>query len=552
MDVHNGFPPPPPKTSNIDSDSDSSGLEFGNEDDDDDIVDLTKPKRVVSVKDFVAHPPSEEAYAREENGEEEPEPEEVPQPEPKEPVELTPAQKTFTPLCPIVLYMNPTPAQVDADGKPLSLPIRAKEAGVDIINPETKKIYTKEKLTQALRRHFIEVVHGGDEQSYAQSDCFKSALQDIDRKRKPSSVVKRKAALIDRAGGMVKPPPPKRSRKAAVPDPQIRFNYKHEPIEFTGKKVICRCNQYTLTGKSKYDIERHFKQPGHKAYVAKREKSGKMQASVHDFNKAKEDEEIARLSVVGTRVRKYSPEDLEFCEDVLKQFLMNGIAVAKLRGRLRKWIGRMAKKKLMNAQDLSAEFIPIILEKEETLQRTEHRDKKISIIYDATPRGGDTFGVVARKIDVDPKLRHAEATQTLIYTSTLKGSMNAVQLSAEVNTALAERQILNSDVPAAAMDACATNSASVNEMNQSSVVAGKIERLVAYCMSHLSCNAGKQVSFVLLELFWTYIQKIFAQSTAAQDEFTLATQTKWPTYSETRWFSKYDVVQVLSEKFDSL
>ena len=44
-------------------------------------------------------------------------------------MELTPAQRTFTDEKPVKLYMNPTPSQVDADGKLLSLPIRCSELG---------------------------------------------------------------------------------------------------------------------------------------------------------------------------------------------------------------------------------------------------------------------------------------------------------------------------------------------------------------------------------------------------------------------------------------
>eukprot|EP00956_Cyclotella_meneghiniana_P032168 scaffold87209_cov35-Cyclotella_meneghiniana.AAC.2 len=44
----------------------------------------------------------------------------------------------------------------------------------------------------------------------------------------------------------------------------------------------------------------------------------------------------------------------------------------------------------------------------------------------------------------------------------------------------------------------------------------------------------KRGVIVMLELFWTYVQKIFELSTAAQDEFTIATQTKYPKHSETR------------------
>ena len=52
-------------------------------------------------------------------------------------------------------------------GGQLSFPDKAREIGV---NPEG---LTRQELTSAVRNHFVEVVHGGDVQSYLASDCFK-------------------------------------------------------------------------------------------------------------------------------------------------------------------------------------------------------------------------------------------------------------------------------------------------------------------------------------------------------------------------------------------
>jgi hypothetical protein len=136
--------------------------------------------------------------------------------------------------------------------------------------------------------------------------------------------------------------------------------------------------------------------------------------------------------------------------------------------------------------------------------------------------------------------------------STIAGSLNNATLSAEVSEALANSQILQDNVPAAAMDRCFTNSASANEMNDSAAVAGKYARLISFCMSHMICNAGDKAEFLLLELFWTHIQKVFATSQQARDEWTRHTCMAWPTYSETRWFSKYDVLEKLSTLFPDL
>lgn len=83
-------------------------------------------------------------------------------------------------------------------------------------------------------------------------------------------------------------------------------------------------------------------------------------------------------------------------------------------------------------------------------------------------------------------------------------------------------------------------------MNEAAREIGEIERFPMYCFSHMTCNAGDKAGFVLLTLYWKLMQKIFAQSQAAQNIWLETTGMAWPTYSETRWFSKYDVLQKIS------
>ena len=112
---------------------------------------------------FVSPPPAE-AYAKELLGEEAEEPVEEETAEVEgdvAPSEPTPAQLTFTGLVPVRLYMKPRGDQTT------TFPDNAREIGV---NPDG---LMRQQLTQAMRRHFIDVVHGGDKQSYLASDCFK-------------------------------------------------------------------------------------------------------------------------------------------------------------------------------------------------------------------------------------------------------------------------------------------------------------------------------------------------------------------------------------------
>ena len=64
--------------------------------------------------------------------------------------------------------------------------------------------------------------------------------------------------------------------------------------------------------------------------------------------------------------------------------------------------------------------------------------------------------------------------------------------------------------------------------------------------------AGNVATFVQLEAFWKLIQKVFAQSDGAKDEWYKVTGIPFPTHSNIRWYSKYDVLEVFFKYFPDL
>jgi len=324
--------------------------------------------------------------------------------------------------------------------------------------------------------------------------------------------------------------------------------------EASNGHLKCGCNNSDWHGKSEWEIGRHFTFTGkkHKAWMEKKEKSAQVQARLSDLKDARKKEEEERLELVGTRVSSLTEDDQAFCEATTKAFISAGIPIEKLGGPFGDYLQKYSQQKLAHHTDLGRQFIPKLLEEEMELQRMELRDRLVSIVYDATPRQGDAFACVARFMCQDPRLRVVYAKHILIHVSTIKGSLNATTLSAEVSEALMNRQILPRHVPAAAMDRCYTNSASATEMNEGAAVVGELQRFIVFCFAHMTCNAGDRASFVLLELFWTYLQKVFSQSTQAQDEWKDVTGFAWPTYSETRWFSLYEVLEKISDLFPDL
>ena len=105
----------------------------------------------------------------------------------------------------------------------------------------------------------------------------------------------------------------------------IEADFCHLPINFNVKPLRCGCTGWVLSGKSKYDIERHCKYNVHQAYIEKVEKEGVQQASIEKFVDEANGNEAARLKMAGTCQGCLNDDDKAFCEAVTKQFLQNGI-----------------------------------------------------------------------------------------------------------------------------------------------------------------------------------------------------------------------------------
>ena len=127
----------------------------------------------------------------------------------------------------------------------------------------------------------------------------------------------------------------------------------------------------------------------------------------------------------------------------------------------------------------------------------------------------------------------------------MKVSLNAQTLAGEVTTGLVRREKTLTDVAARCMDGCYTNSAACDIFDDASEDLGLVVALTALCLSHGINNAGEKANFVLLKFFWSLIQKVFSKSEKAKEIFFSVSKVKWPTHSETCWFSSYDVMAVI-------
>jgi hypothetical protein len=76
--------------------------------------------------------------------------------------------------------------------------------------------------------------------------------------------------------------------------------------------------------------------------------------------------------------------------------------------------------------------------------------------------------------------------------------------------------------------------------------------MISICMSHCTCNAADKTGFVILDRFWKLLQSAFSQSDNANALWKNTMDKTWEEYSDTRCFSKYDVIKIVASYFPDM
>lgn len=305
------------------------------------------------------------------------------------------------------------------------------------------------------------------------------------------------------------------------------FHYEARGLyeEKTGDKsyIRCNCNHKRCNsdwGKSEY--ERHFKTAKHKKYEEERELAAAQQSHLSDFREEEEQQEEERLTNEGTRAQESTRADDAFRARTVKALLQAGVPLNKLNGRngMKRYIEEETKKSLGEPTGLAAKYVRRLLNEEIELQKSELRlIKYMSIIFDATPRQGDFFALVSRRVVLNAEMKRATAIQSLIHCSAMKGSLNGESLAREVTAGLAARGMTLDEVVAAMNDGCYTNGAAHDKINEASEMGDTLKTFVSLCISHCASNAGEKATSVTLEYFWKLVQKVVATSDVAKVSF---------------------------------
>lgn len=438
----------------------------------------------------------------------------------------------------------------DRNGEGTGLWSRCEAFGIKTrAGPQEKRIGRKE-LERSVYEYFREL-HKKEGTIPTASECYKPDLQVIARERAEHINHKKRklrlARLVD--AGAKKRNMTKRNHKKSLTKEEavLLWSNRGYHIDPADGHLRCMCSYKNIKDKDATHHKIHFTSAVHQRYEARRKVTQQQQGLLAAAAVA-ENQEQKQLSVVlaGARVSALDqdPRAQAFRQRTLRAFLGVGISPAKI-DKLRRFLEGEVQLPLIGAQALKHQFLKSILKVEEEQLLHELRGKIVSLIFDATPRMGDVFALLARFVSV--KEGRAKVEQRLIHVAFCKKSMDNTHVQSEVTRGMLKAGIRGPDVVSWSVDACSVNILAHKNMQ----MANDIVIFLCLCISHCANNAGNQCSYVVLTRFWHLLQTCFKNSDRAQQIWEQITTKTWQTYSETRWYSMLEVLEWIYEKLIS-
>ena len=182
-----------------------------------------------------------------------------------------------------------------------------------------------------------------------------------------------------------------------------------------------------------------------------------------------------------------------------------------------------------------------MLENEKDKLKKELKDvKEASVIFDGTARLGEALAVIVRYVQ-----ENFQPTQRLIRLDILAKALKGEELAQRLNSCLAVDYHFGPTAIIGGMrDGASVNGAALRQLM---FFYPKLFDVV--CFSHTIDNVGNHFEFKILDLFARYWISMFSHSYNARLVWRERTGQSIRTFSETRWWSKWEVLRQVSEYF---
>ena len=225
---------------------------------------------------------------------------------------------------------------------------------------------------------------------------------------------------------------------------------------------------------------------------------------------------------------------------VVRSFLRAAVPLSKLdcfRDLLEENAYRLSDRRHMS------DLVPFILKEEQCRIRKEIADKHVAVIFDGTTRLGEALAIVLRFVSDDWTLEQRLVRMQLLAKS-LKGEEIARELIHVLST---DYSIGSSSLLAAMRDRASSNGVAMRTL---AIVYPKL--LDVGCFSHTIDHVGERFHTPTLSEFGMAWVSLFAHSPKTRMLWREQTGRSMPTYSATRWWSRWEVYKQLLVQFGDL
>lgn len=306
--------------------------------------------------------------------------------------------------------------------------------------------------------------------------------------------------------------------------------YPRQHLAVVNGKLRCNACSEVLADK-KSSIERHMKSMKHKRGLGDIERNKSEQQSIKECLQKRAERESASGSTLPSDIQLYRYELVESC-------LSGGVALSKVDA-MRPFLEKYGHRLTSSAH--LGELIPAVLEKEkETLKEELKVAAEASVIFDGTARLGEALAIVVRYIQEDFK-----PTQRLVRLEVLAKSLKGEELAQRLMSCLAVDYKFGPGVLIGAMrDGAAVNGAALRQLKFFYA-----ELLDVVCFSHTLDNVGSHFEFQVLDSFTRFWIGFFSHSYNARLLWREKTGQSIRTHSETRWWSKWEVLKQVFDLF---
>ena len=367
--------------------------------------------------------------------------------------------------------------------------------------------------------------YSGDESSVSEGSSVVQSLLDKLRSPVPSELARKRKVSTN--------PPPvgqKRSKggsasailKSVSPQDRVR-EFSDDNLCVSASKLFCRACREELSVK-KSVIKNHVESTKHITSKSRLKEREKRDSDIVDALQKYSKEVHPKGKTLSDSTRVYRVK-------VVRAFLRAGTPLQKIDS-FRELLEESAFS-LSSSQHMR-DLIPFIRSEEQRQTLEEINGREVSVIFDGTTHVAEAMAIVVRYISSDWRITQ-RLVRALLVTKTMCGEEVARELIATLSISLG---IASGNLLAAMRDRCSTNGVAMRTLK---VVYPQV--LDVGCFSHALDLTGRKFRTPLLDEFSKYWISLFAHSPKARIAWKTTTGVSIRTYSKTRWWSQWEVIE---------